>query len=127
MLSFSIIPVSLNYLPKAHFQCTEPFYQREVEDQIRTAPSATTVEKKKMMELLKRFEEDRPDDNLVASDAAEDDIAVEGSDEENELASKLEGIDLGMWYNSTGYILLITMQLTSPRLRRPGLHPLPPQ
>ncbi|KAG8911784.1 hypothetical protein FRC00_005837, partial [Tulasnella sp. 408] len=46
-----------------------------------------------MMELLKRFEEDGPYDNLVASDA-EDDIAVEGSDDENELASKLEGIDL---------------------------------
>ncbi|KAG9044176.1 hypothetical protein FS837_008683 [Tulasnella sp. UAMH 9824] len=92
MLSLSIISVSLNHLPKVHSQCAEPFYKREVEDQIRNAPTTTAGEKKKMMDLLKRFEEDSPDDNLVASDA-DDDIAIEGGDE-NELTSKLEGIDL---------------------------------
>lgn len=81
------------YRAEAHSQCTEPFYKREVEDQIRNAPTATIGEKKKMMELLKRFEEDSRDDDLVASDA-EDDNAVAGSDDENGLAGKLEGIDL---------------------------------
>ncbi|KAG8907191.1 hypothetical protein FRC01_007784 [Tulasnella sp. 417] len=77
----------------AHSQCTEPFYKREVEDQIRSAPTATVEDKKKMLELLKRFEEESREDDLDASDA-EDNNAVERSDDEDDLASKLEGIDL---------------------------------
>lgn len=48
-----------------------------------------------MMELLKRFEEDSRDDDLTGSDAEHED-AVDGSDGEDDLASKLEGIDLGI-------------------------------
>ncbi|KAG8942464.1 hypothetical protein FRC04_003632 [Tulasnella sp. 424] len=46
-----------------------------------------------MMELLKRFEDDSREDDLARSDA-EHENAVDGSDGEDDLASKLEGIDL---------------------------------
>ncbi|KAG8980950.1 hypothetical protein FRB90_007394, partial [Tulasnella sp. 427] len=75
---------------EAHSQCTEPFYKREVEDQIRTAPATSIAEKKRMMEMLQRFEEDSRDDDLAGSDE-ENDL----SDDEDDLAKKLEGVDLG--------------------------------
>lgn len=71
---------------QAHAQCTEPFYKREVEVQIKSGPSTTSEEKRQMMELLKRFEEE-----AAASDEEEED----DDDDDEELANKLSGIDLG--------------------------------
>ncbi len=74
----------------AHTQCSEPFYKRELEDGIKSQPNASTAERVKMMELLKRFEEEEGDGEL---EGLEDD----GADAETDgLAQRLAGIDLGV-------------------------------
>lgn len=74
---------------QSHADCSEAFYRKEVESDIRAEPSKTAEERKRMMDLLKRFEEDTADDELALD---EDD----SDDGEDDLASKLESIDLGM-------------------------------
>lgn len=73
----------------AHADCSEAFYRKEVEDDIRTTPSKTAEERQKMMEMLKRFEEDAAN---VDQDFLEDED--EDDDENDDLASKLESMDL---------------------------------
>ncbi|KZT55819.1 hypothetical protein CALCODRAFT_484464 [Calocera cornea HHB12733] len=76
---------------EAHSQCTEPFYRQALEDEIKSGPSRTAEEKRAMLEMLKRFEEQSAEqDEAGGSDEDE-----EGDEEEGGgLAAKLEGLDL---------------------------------
>ncbi|KAH8103826.1 hypothetical protein BXZ70DRAFT_665420 [Cristinia sonorae] len=70
---------------ETHSECSESFYKKELETQIKTEPSKTMEDRRKMMELLKRFEEE----------AAEDAEVLEGEDEEeDDIAERLDALDL---------------------------------
>ncbi|KAH6916035.1 hypothetical protein BKA70DRAFT_1254575 [Coprinopsis sp. MPI-PUGE-AT-0042] len=69
----------------AHSQCSEPFYKKELESGIRSEPSKTAGERTKMLELLKRFEEENVDDNFGSQ---------EDDEEEDDLAKRFSSIDL---------------------------------
>ncbi|KZP01802.1 hypothetical protein CALVIDRAFT_559595 [Calocera viscosa TUFC12733] len=74
---------------EAHAQCTEPFYRQALEDEIKSGPSRTAEEKRAMLEMLKRFEEQSAElDEGGDSDAEEEEGAGD------ELANKLAGLDL---------------------------------
>ena len=80
-----------------HGDCSESFYRKEVEIDVTTAPSASTEEKRRMMELLKRFEEDSLDDSPLLDDSDnEDDDGVDG------LQRRMQNVDLG----ASGYSVL---------------------
>ncbi|PCH44112.1 hypothetical protein WOLCODRAFT_164926 [Wolfiporia cocos MD-104 SS10] len=72
---------------ESHSNCSETFYQKELESDVRSAPSASEEEKRKMMELLKQFEQESMDDDLLIPDADEEDTG-------DELAYRLGGMDL---------------------------------
>ena len=73
-----------------HRQCSEPFYRTTVLDQIASDPKAGIDEKKKMMEMLRRFEHAQAEGDEAFAD-------LDGSEEEEEieLLEKLDGVDLG--------------------------------
>ncbi|EKM50170.1 uncharacterized protein PHACADRAFT_32993 [Phanerochaete carnosa HHB-10118-sp] len=73
---------------KTHADCSEAFYRKEVETDIHTTPSKTAEERQKMMELLKRFEEDALNDDQAPLGDSDSD------EEDDDLASKLESMDL---------------------------------
>ena len=78
---------AINFLlifTKAHSDCSESFYKKEIVVGIHNEPSRTAQERKQMMEVLKRFEEE--------SAATEEEL--EG-DSDDELTKRLSGIDLG--------------------------------
>jgi hypothetical protein len=58
-----------------------------VESDIKTEPSKTTEERAKMMDLLQRFEEENANEDIGSMD--------EDEEEEDDLAKRLEGVDLG--------------------------------
>ncbi|KAH7335401.1 hypothetical protein B0J17DRAFT_719934 [Rhizoctonia solani] len=68
------------YRAEAHSTCIETFYKSALAEEIRSEPTRSMEEKRQMLELLKRFEEETPED--------------EESDDESGLASRLEGINL---------------------------------
>ncbi|QRV73996.1 Zinc finger HIT domain-containing protein [Ceratobasidium sp. AG-Ba] len=70
------------YRSEAHSQCTEVFYKTSLAEQIQGEPARSDEEKKRMLELLKRFEE-----STNNSDEGE---------EIDDVASRLEGINLGI-------------------------------
>ncbi|KAG6833222.1 hypothetical protein H0H87_009843 [Tephrocybe sp. NHM501043] len=70
----------------AHARCSETFYKKEVESEIRSEPSKTPQERMKMMELLRKFEEENH--QTVDEERGEED---DGED----LARRFEDIDLG--------------------------------
>lgn len=55
---------------------------------MKTAPSASVEEKRRMMDLLKRFEEDALDDSPLLEDSDNDEDA-------DGLSQRLENVDLG--------------------------------
>ncbi|VDB99928.1 unnamed protein product [Peniophora sp. CBMAI 1063] len=67
---------------EAHNTCSEGFYRTQLETDIRSAPSKSAEERKEMMEVLKRFEEENTEDDL------------DGDDDEDELESKLRDVNL---------------------------------
>ena len=72
---------------QAHSQCTESFYRKAVEDQIRTEPNSTVEDRRQMMEMLKRLEEDN--EGIIegsAEDAEEGDLS---------LSSRLAQLNMG--------------------------------
>ncbi|KAI0700015.1 hypothetical protein C8T65DRAFT_709765 [Cerioporus squamosus] len=69
-----------------HAGCSESFYQKEIEQDVKNAPSASQEEKQRMMDLLKRFEEDSLDDSPLLDDSDDD----EGDD----LQRRLQNVDL---------------------------------
>ena len=72
-------------IPKSHSQCSESFYKKELESQIKTEPTKSADERRKMMELLKRFEEE----------SAQDAPAFEEDHGEDDLEARLEALDIG--------------------------------
>ena len=81
----------LTVLPQKHGECSESFYRKEVELDVKNAPSANVEEKRRMMELLQRFEEDSLDDSpLLGGSDNEDD------DDEDGLHHRLQNVDLGI-------------------------------
>ncbi|KAG9035578.1 hypothetical protein FS842_003676, partial [Serendipita sp. 407] len=74
------------YRGEGHRVCSEGFYKSIIEEEIHSAPERSIEEKKAMISILQRMEDPNafPDDNGVVSD----------DDEENELGSKLESLDL---------------------------------
>ncbi|KZT07481.1 uncharacterized protein LAESUDRAFT_724932 [Laetiporus sulphureus 93-53] len=74
---------------EAHAECSESFYRKEIESDVRSAPSKTAEERQKMMELLKHFEEDSMDDSVLG--------ALQGEEDEDggtDLAERVGGLDL---------------------------------
>ncbi|CAE6532445.1 unnamed protein product [Rhizoctonia solani] len=69
------------YRAEAHSTCTETFYKSSLAEEIQSEPARSMEEKGQMLELLKRFEQESPEED-------------EESGEEDGLASRLEGIDL---------------------------------
>jgi len=76
------------YRSEAHSQCTEAFYKKSLEEQIRSEPSKTMEEKREMLNMLKRFEEES------ANVDQEDLLGSESGDEEKSLSKRLENVDL---------------------------------
>ncbi|KAI0630666.1 hypothetical protein C8Q77DRAFT_219757 [Trametes polyzona] len=72
-----------------HGDCSESFYRKEVELDVKSEPSANVEEKRRMLELLKRFEEDALDDSPLLGDSDNDD-----EDDADDLEHRLQNIDL---------------------------------
>ncbi|KAK2463625.1 hypothetical protein APHAL10511_004376 [Amanita phalloides] len=70
---------------QAHSQCSESFYKKELESDIRSSPSNSMEERRKMMELLKKFEETS---NVEALNLIDDE------DPSDDLAERLQNINL---------------------------------
>ena len=70
--------------PQSHSQCSESFYKKEVELEIKSQPSKTPQERLKMMELLKKFEEEDAE------------LASENQSDADDLAARLEGVNIGI-------------------------------
>ncbi|GAA5858753.1 hypothetical protein JCM1840_006542 [Sporobolomyces johnsonii] len=71
-----------------HAGCSEAFDRQTLVDEIKTAEGKTGEEKRAMMDMLKRFEEENADEG------DEDEDGPEGDEERAELEKRLEGIDL---------------------------------
>ncbi|KAF8262240.1 hypothetical protein EI94DRAFT_1688271 [Lactarius quietus] len=76
---------------ETHSQCSEPFYRNQLASDIHTEPSTSAAERKGMLELLKRFEQDSLDDPFAHPEENSDDD--EGP--VDNLEQRLAGIDLG--------------------------------
>ncbi|KAF7794427.1 hypothetical protein EIP86_005561 [Pleurotus ostreatoroseus] len=74
---------------EAHTECSESFYRKELENDIHSAPSKSTEERRQMLELLKRFEEENDTEMGELAEGDSDD-----SDEEDSLVHRLEHVDL---------------------------------
>ncbi|KAJ7576895.1 hypothetical protein C8J56DRAFT_373722, partial [Mycena floridula] len=70
----------------SHSECSESFYKKEIQSGIQSEPSKSAAERLKMMELLKRFEEDTA--------GSEDLILEEEVDEVSDIAKKFQTVDL---------------------------------
>ncbi|KAI0730925.1 hypothetical protein C8Q76DRAFT_614104 [Earliella scabrosa] len=70
-----------------HGECSESFYRKEIEQDVKSSPAASAEERRRMMDLLKRFEEDALEDSPLLGD--EDD-----EDDGNDLHLRLQNIDL---------------------------------
>ncbi|KAI0741363.1 hypothetical protein C8Q80DRAFT_1194033 [Daedaleopsis nitida] len=75
-----------------HGDCSETFYRKEVELDVKSAPSSSVEEKRRIMDILKRFEEDALDESplLVGSDNSDN----EEGDNADDLHERLQNIDL---------------------------------
>ncbi|KAK7042321.1 hypothetical protein R3P38DRAFT_2889760 [Favolaschia claudopus] len=69
----------------AHSQCSETFYKKEVESDIRAEPSKSASERQRMLQLLKRFEEES---------STQDELNSEDEDEESDLARRFRNVDM---------------------------------
>ncbi|KAF8623222.1 hypothetical protein AX15_006457 [Amanita polypyramis BW_CC] len=76
---------------QTHSQCSESFYRKELETDVHSAPSKSREERQKMLELLKKFEEESMDDDV-------NDLIDEGEygnkDPAADLETRLQNIDL---------------------------------
>ncbi|KAF8074905.1 hypothetical protein FPV67DRAFT_1475407 [Lyophyllum atratum] len=71
----------------AHSQCSETFYKKEVENDIQSEPSKTPQERMRMMEMLKKFEEDNQ--RSVA-----DEMESDEEEDDDDLARRFQDIDM---------------------------------
>ena len=85
---------------QTHGNCSESFYRKEVERDVKSAPSANAEEKRRMLDLLKRFEEDALDDSPLLGSDDED-------DEAENLSVRLQGMDIGASAVPSRKLLLI--------------------
>lgn len=85
---------------QAHAHCAETFYKREVESEIRSKPSANLEERKRMLEMLRNFEQEDGTNSLEGLDENEAD---------DDLTSRLADIDIG---EQTIYLLCLAVCLT---------------
>jgi hypothetical protein len=76
-----------------HADCSEEFYRREVESDIRTTPSKTQDERRQMMELLHCFEE-----TDIKEPSGEEENEGD-SDSDDDLAERLASVDLGTTFS----------------------------
>ncbi|KAL9713458.1 hypothetical protein Ac2012v2_003068 [Leucoagaricus gongylophorus] len=77
----------------SHSQCSETFYKNELQSDIATTPSRTHEERKQMMELLRRFEEEAvQDEDIVDKEASE--ISNEGIGGEDSLVDRFAELDI---------------------------------
>ncbi|GFZ47135.1 hypothetical protein JCM24511_04878 [Saitozyma sp. JCM 24511] len=74
-----------------HSQCSEPFYRTTVMESIASDPKADQEEKRRMMEMLRRFEDAAAEGDEALAELEEEE---EEEDEDDELAAALEGLDL---------------------------------
>ncbi|KZT72024.1 hypothetical protein DAEQUDRAFT_763498 [Daedalea quercina L-15889] len=73
---------------ESHAECSETFYRKEIESDVRGDASKSAEQRHKTLELLKRFEEDSMDDDILELDS-------DDSDEiDADLESRLKGVDL---------------------------------
>lgn len=74
---------------QAHYQCSETFYRKEIQTSIETKSSKTHEERQKMLELLKRLEEQtQEEDSSLLRDQ-------DGSDSDSsDLVSRFSGVDI---------------------------------
>ncbi|KAJ8518270.1 hypothetical protein ONZ45_g4628 [Pleurotus djamor] len=77
-------------ITKAHGDCSEGFFKKELETQIRSEPSKTNEERRQMMEVLKRFEEESREADEELDGLSDDDQ----NDESSALAKQLAGMDI---------------------------------
>ncbi|EIW79088.1 hypothetical protein CONPUDRAFT_145257 [Coniophora puteana RWD-64-598 SS2] len=75
---------------ETHSQCSEGFYRKEIESGIKNESSRSAEERMKMLELLKRVEDQSLEDGMEILGGDEDDE----DDEADDLAKRLDGIDL---------------------------------
>ncbi|CAE6524878.1 unnamed protein product [Rhizoctonia solani] len=80
------------YRAEPHSTCTETFYKSALTEEIQSQPTRSMEEKRQMLEVLKRFEEE-------SLEEGED-------DDEDDLALRLEGIDLDKIDHDTLWSLL---------------------
>lgn len=74
---------------EAHSQCSEAFYRKEIQTGIETKSSKTHEERNKMLELLKRLEEQtQEEDNSVLRDQDESDS------DSNDLVARFADVDI---------------------------------
>ncbi|THU86223.1 hypothetical protein K435DRAFT_923385, partial [Dendrothele bispora CBS 962.96] len=72
----------------SHSECSEKFHKKELETNIRSQSNRSAEERLKMMEILKRFEEDSLDsDGLLQEEG-------NASEDDDDLAKRFEGIDI---------------------------------
>lgn len=95
-LDLTITPPSPCADREKHAQCSEPFYRATVADAIAADPDAEMAEKRKMLDMLRRFESAAAEgeDSLRALES-EWEGNDDGDDDEAALATALEGVDLG--------------------------------
>ena len=72
---------------KAHNQCSETFYKKEIETEIHAGPSKNAQERQRMMDMLKKFEEESVADQTLLEDEDED---------SSDLVRRFGAVDLGM-------------------------------
>lgn len=86
-LVFDLRTFVLCTFEKAHNRCSETFYKKEIETEIHAEPSKNAQERQKMMDLLKKFEEESvADQTLLEEDEGEG---------PSDLVRRFEAVDLG--------------------------------
>ncbi|PPQ91495.1 hypothetical protein CVT25_013752 [Psilocybe cyanescens] len=75
---------------QTHNQCSEGFYKKEIENDIHAGPSKTGDERRQMMEMLKKFEEQSSGEQPFGEEDDED----EDSNDSSDLAKRFETVDL---------------------------------
>ncbi|KAG2150289.1 uncharacterized protein EDB93DRAFT_1240313 [Suillus bovinus] len=74
---------------ETHSQCSEAFYRKEIQTSIETKSSKAHEEREKMLELLKRLEEQTlEDDSILLRDQDESDS------DSNDFVSRFSGVDI---------------------------------
>lgn len=81
---------------KAHTQCSETFYKKEIESEIHAEPSKNAQERQRMMDLLKKFEEESVVDQTLLED-----------EDPSDLVRRFGAVDLGMCFLTLGSFTLI--------------------